>query len=141
MNLINTLKNNKWLVIILVVSAFLRIFKLDFQSVWLDEVHTMIESNPELTFAEFDYIVYFREGMGHFYFLVVRLLQEVFGISSFVVRSFSAIMGIAAVYSIYALGKSLYSKNVGLIDELYKYPAFSISRSSTSRPTRLRSSA
>lgn len=109
------LKENKWLLFILLLASFLRLYQLDFQSVWLDEVHTMIESNPELTFAEFDYIVFFREGMGHFYFLTVRILQEIFGISSYVVRFFSAIMGIAAVYSIYTLGKSLFSKNAGLI--------------------------
>lgn len=109
------LKENKWLLLILLLAAFLRLYQLDFQSVWLDEVHTMIESNPELTYEEFDYIVFFREGMGHFYFLTVRILQEIFGISSYVVRLYSALLGIAAVYCIYLLGKSLFSKSAGLI--------------------------
>lgn len=109
------LKENKLLLLILLLASFLRLYQLDFQSVWLDEVHTMIESNPELTYAEFDYIVFFREGMGHFYFLTVRILQEIFGISSFIVRLYSAVIGIAAVYSIYTLGRTLFSKNAGLI--------------------------
>lgn len=132
---ITLVAQNKWLLLILLLATFLRFYQLDFQSVWLDEVHTMIESNPELTFSEFHHIVYFREGMGHFYFLVVRILQEIFGISSFVVRSFSAVMGIAAVYSIYALGKSLYSKNVGLISAvLLTVNAFIIFYSQEARP-------
>jgi len=129
------LKENKWLLLILLLASFLRLYQLDFQSVWLDEVHTMIESNPELTFAEFDYIVFFREGMGHFYFLTVRILQEIFGISSYVVRLFSAIMGIAAVYSIYTLGKSLFSKNAGLIAAiLLSVNSFIIFYSQEARP-------
>lgn len=129
------LRENKWLLLILVFASFLRLYQLDFQSVWLDEVHTMIESNPELTFAEFDYIVFFREGMGHFYFLTVRILQEIFGISSYVVRFFSAFMGIAAVFSIYTLGKSMFSKNVGLIAAiLLSVNSFIIFYSQEARP-------
>jgi len=129
------LKENKWLLLILFLASFLRLYQLDFQGIWLDEMHTMIESNPELTFAEFKHIVFFREGMGHFYFLTVRILQEIFGISSYVVRFFSAVMGIAAVYSIYSLGKSIYSKNAGLIAAaLLSVNAFIIFYSQEARP-------
>jgi hypothetical protein len=118
MKFIRYIKENYLLLLILLLATFLRLYQLDFQGVWLDEVHTMIESCPELTIAEFKEVITFREGMGYLYFFIVRIFQEVLGISSYSVRLFSAIIGIAAVYSIYSLGKSLYNKNVGLIAAL-----------------------
>lgn len=129
------INKNKWLIIILLLASFLRLYQLDFQDLWLDEMHTMIESCPELTFDEFKYIVYFREGMGYFYFFIVRVMQQVFGISSYVVRFFSAFIGVLAVYSIYKLGKSLYNKNAGLFAAAFlSVNAFIIFYSQEARP-------
>ena len=113
--ILENVKKNYILWIILLVATLLRFYKLDFQSVWLDEVHTMIESCPELTIAEFKEVIVFREGMGYLYFFICRIFQEIFGISSHSVRMFSAIMGVASVYMIYNLGKSLMNKNTGLV--------------------------
>lgn len=133
--LITQIKENIWLIAILLLAIFLRFYQLDFQSVWLDEVHTMIESCPDLTFDEFKYVVYFREGMGYFYFYIVRVLQQIFGISSFVVRFFSAAMGVLAVYSIYHLGKTLYNKRAGLYAAAFlSVNAFIIFYSQEARP-------
>ena len=89
MNLINTLKNNKWLVIILVVSAFLRIFKLDFQSVWLDEIHSLSEANPNFSFSELYSSLLTAEPHPPLYFVLVQLFFKIFGYTSFVLRFFS----------------------------------------------------
>jgi hypothetical protein len=52
MKLLNRIKSNKGLMIILFLAAILRIYHIDFQSVWLDEIHTINEANPSLSFSE-----------------------------------------------------------------------------------------
>ncbi len=112
------IKQNYWLISILLLASFLRIFHADFQSIWLDEIHTMIESNPALTLREFYDVINFREGMGHLYFFLVRMLHAIFGYSTLTARLFSVFTGIATVYTIYLLGKVVYNKRVGLIAAL-----------------------
>lgn len=115
MRAINYVKENYLLLLILLLAAALRLYHLDFQSIWIDEIHTMIEANPDMSMKEFDEIIMFREGIPHFYFLAVRLFFEIFGYSTFTARFFSAVVGIVSVYVIYLLGKELYNKRAGLV--------------------------
>ena len=45
--MIKIIKENGVLLIIIFLATFLRFYHLDFQSIWLDEIHTMIESDPK----------------------------------------------------------------------------------------------
>lgn len=110
---LNFIKENIWLILIIVLGTFLRFYHLDYQSIWLDEIHTMIEGNPSLPYSEFYDIMLLREQMPHLYYILVRVNSFVFGHSTFVVRSLSAIFGIASIYSIYLLTKELSNKKAG----------------------------
>lgn len=112
------IQQNYWLLAILLLASFLRLFHVDYQSIWIDEIHTMIESDPSMTFREMNYIILFREGIGHMYFLIVKGLNGIFGYSTLTARLFSAFTGIASIYVIYLLGKELYNKRTGLIAAL-----------------------
>lgn len=114
MKILNFLKKNVPLIIILIVGSILRFYHIDFQSPWLDEVLTLKETSPEMPFNEFINQVLLREGMPHFYFFLLRLLNNIFIYSSYTARMFSAIIGVLSIYSIYVLGKTIYNKNVGL---------------------------
>ena len=118
MKTIHYLKENYWLVIILTLGAFLRFYKLDFQSVWLDEIHTLNEANPNLSFSEVYNSVLTGEQMPPLYFYTVYFLFKIFGYTSFVVRFYSAVIGVISIYSIYVLGKELVNKKTGLIASL-----------------------
>lgn len=118
MRVLDYIKQNYWLVAILLLASFLRLYHIDFQSIWLDEIHTMIESDPSLTFREFDRVMMVREGMGHLYFLLLRFLYVIFGYTTLTARVFSAVVGIGSVYGFYLLGKVLYNKRVGLFAAL-----------------------
>jgi hypothetical protein len=111
----NQIKDNYLLITIIIFAAILRIYHIDFQSIWIDEIHTMVESNPKLEYDKFYDIMLFREQMPHLYFLITRVITFVFGHSVFVVRMISAIIGVVSVYCIYLLGKVLYSKKTGII--------------------------
>ncbi len=113
-NIINWIKSNKIIVIFLIIGAFLRLFHLDFQSVWLDEIHTLNESNPEFSFQEVYSSLLIAEPHPPLYFFIMNIVFKIFGYTTLVARLFSAFIGIAGIYTIYLLGKELYSKKVGI---------------------------
>ena len=115
MNYLEIVKKHKWIILILIIASFLRLYHLGFQGAWLDEVHTLKESDPKLSFSEFHQTIMFREGIPHFYFLLIRFLSELIGSNIFTARLVSAIVGIASVWFIYLLGKELYNKQAGNI--------------------------
>lgn len=100
---------------ILVIGAFLRFYHIDFQSVWLDEIHTMLESDPSVPLSEALDTMTLREQQPQLYFLIVRLVSVIFGHSFATVRCVSAIFGILGIFSIYLLGKELHSRKAGYV--------------------------
>jgi uncharacterized membrane protein len=112
---LKTIPVNFTLLFILIVATFLRFYQLGFQDAWLDEIHTLKESDPNLSFKEFDYFIMFREGISHFYFLIVRFYFEIFGQSIAIARSISAIFGVFSVFYIYKVATKLHSNNAGYI--------------------------
>ena len=115
MKFFNWFKENYWLTIILIAALFLRIYHINFQSIWLDEILSMNNSNPKLSMKQFYEGIMFWEFMPHMYFLILRFVFDIFGYSATVARLFSAIIGGFGVYSIYLFGKELINKRGGLI--------------------------
>jgi hypothetical protein len=112
------LKSNYTLFIILIIGLILRFYNIDYQSIWLDEIHTMNESNPETKLSELYDAIMTGEQMPPLYFYILYFIFKVFGYTTFVARLFSAILGILSIYGIYILGKELINKKVGLISAL-----------------------
>ena len=112
--LVSWIKSNQIIIIILIVGAFLRLFHLDFQSVWLDEIHTLNESNPKFSFKEVHESLMISEPHPPLYFFIMNIFFKIFGYTTFVARLFSALTGVAGIYAIYILGKELLSKKVGI---------------------------
>ena len=115
MRVVEKIKNNKWLVVILIIAAILRFYKVDFQSLWLDETLSMNAGNPKLSFKEFYKGIMYWEYLPHLYFFGLKIFFSIFGYTILVARIYSAIIGVLGVYSIYLLGKELYNKKLGLI--------------------------
>ncbi len=115
MRIINWIKDNRWLVGILAVGAFLRFYKLDFQSPWLDELHTLLEADPAQTLSGVYASLVAAEPHPPLYFYIIYLLFSVFGHSIIVVRAFSAVVGIAGIFATYLLGKEIADKKTALI--------------------------
>lgn len=109
------IKENYLLLLILVVATVLRIYHINYQSVWLDEIHTLIEADPIYNWSEFYNSLLMSDPHPPLYFALVKVLFGFFGHTAAVVRVFSAVIGIVGVYSIYLLGKEIKNKRVGLI--------------------------
>ena len=81
------------LAVILCVACILRLYHLTYQSLWLDELHTLIEADPKLKISElFDYLRCCDQHPPLF-FLLERAMFAVFGHTDFVARLLSAIAG------------------------------------------------
>lgn len=109
---------NKALFVILLISAILRIYKINFQSLWMDEIYTMNISNPDNSFGTIIKEVNNREGFPYLYFILLKILHSVFGYTPFISRGLSVLFGVLSVYLIAKLGEKLYTKQAGLFAAL-----------------------
>jgi len=100
----------------ILAGAFLRWYRLDFQSVWLDEAYSIrvaLLSLPDATkAAQLDVHPPLSYILLHFW-------VGLFGTTEIAVRSLSVLMGLLTIPAIYALGRALYdSSEVGALASL-----------------------
>ena len=103
---------NITLLLILVLAAFLRFYRLDAQSLWADEGNSVSLSGRSLP--------YINAGAAHdihppFYYYLLHFWMLIFGNSEFAVRALSALLGTALVYLTFLLGRSLSNYWLGLV--------------------------
>lgn len=134
MNSINFIKKNYALIVILFVGLVLRFYKIGFQSPWADEISTMVNASPDISFADVIRNVNQKEGFPYFYFILMRVLHTL-SYSYMVGRIVSAIAGVVSIYYLFKLGRAAYSKNAGLLAAgLLAINEFSIYSSQDARP-------
>jgi mannosyltransferase len=119
MKFINWSKENYLLILLLLLAIILRLYHLDYQSVWLDELHTLIETNPNTSLTDVKNSILISEVMPPLYYYSIYYVFKIFGYSTYIARFFSVIMALINIILIYKLGKELYSKKVGLISALF----------------------
>ena len=83
------IKSNKWLVIILFLATAIRFYNVDFQSVWLDEIHTINEANPSLSFSEMYQLMIITEPHPPLYFILVKIVPFVLTSNSYLLAFIS----------------------------------------------------
>jgi uncharacterized membrane protein len=93
----------------------MRLWKIDFQSLWLDELHTMNESDPDIRWR--DMMAYLKCCDQHppLYFFLAKISFVVFGHSALSARIISVIAGTVSVWAMYLLGKEILNRKLGLI--------------------------
>ena len=91
----------------------LRVYRLDYQSLWRDEVDAVIFATRDLgaTLATFASV----GENGPLYFLGLHFWIDLFGRSEFAIRFPSAICGVLAVLVTYHLGREVVGRKVGFI--------------------------
>jgi 4-amino-4-deoxy-L-arabinose transferase-like glycosyltransferase len=114
----NWFKSNYALFVILFVAAVLRFFRVDYQSVWLDEIHTLNEANPNLSLSGLYDAILGADPHPPLYFIILNFVFKIFGYTTFVARMFSAVVGVAGIAGIYFLGKELFNNKVGVYASL-----------------------
>ena len=104
-----------WLFILVLVEAVAsRFYGLDRIGLWSDEIWAVSESSHRTLAGMFDYI---REHESHppGHYLLLRVVQDLFGNSAFAVRLPSALFGVMTVILLYRIGSRYFSETAGLI--------------------------
>lgn len=115
MKIFSWFKENYLLIAILCVAAVLRVYHIDYFSLWMDEVNTINEANPNYSLSEVYQAILDTDGASPpLFFFITHFVFKIFGYTSFVLRMISVIYGIAGVLMIYILGKEILSKRAGL---------------------------
>ena len=119
-NLLSTLprpsKSGVLLLILMAIGSYLRLHRLEFQSLWIDELATMLESDPSNSIEQV--LEYLRHGIDPhppLYHLLVHFWFQLVGYNDYTARLISALAGIATIPAMYVLGSELYHRRVGLI--------------------------
>ena len=93
----------------------MRLWKIDFQSLWLDELHTMNESDPDIGWKDMLFYLKCCDQHPPLYFFLARISFELFGHTEISARLISAISGTVSIWGMYLLGKEILNRNLGLI--------------------------
>jgi len=97
---------------ILAVGIFLRLYKLDFKSMWLDELYSIVPVNPDNSVS---FIVnHCKADQPPFYFLLLHYWFKLTPYTSISGRLLSSILGIFGIIAIYFLGKEINNQRTGL---------------------------
>lgn len=99
--------------LVILLGGLLRFYRLSFQSLWNDELSTWFRSGLPSLRDVID-IGSRPDPFPPGYYLLMHFVQRWLGDSEFALRLPSAIAGILSIPAIYALGKLLYSREVGL---------------------------
>ena len=100
---------------IVLIGAFLRVYQLSAQSIWLDEAFSVrISQLPVLQ------MVLATAGDVHppFYYFLLHYWIMVFGTSESAVRLLSVLFGVLSIPMIYIVGRQLFNKEAGLVAAL-----------------------
>jgi mannosyltransferase len=108
-------KDNLPLLCILFIAIVLRFYRLGFESFWLDELHTMNETDPAISFSQLFHYLKFNDLHPPLFFLCERFIFSLFGRGETIARFLPALAGVVSVWAMYLLGKELLNKNLGLI--------------------------
>ena len=105
----------KWenvvIILLLLTSFFLGVYKLSSESLWEDEIYSYETSSRSFT----DLISEPLPVHPPLYFIFLKAWTNIFGTSEFSLRFPSVIFGILSVPLMYFLGSKLYDKKTGII--------------------------
>lgn len=112
---LQAIRSNWFLYLIILFAFVLRAWKLTQQSLWLDELHNMIEADPATSWGQLFSYLKCCDQHPPLYFFIEHFTFTIFGHTEGVARSISVIAGTISVWAMWLLGKELYNKQLGYI--------------------------
>jgi uncharacterized membrane protein len=107
-------KQGLYLLLIVLVAFFLRVFRLSHESFWRDELVTMIGSDPHASLHYLFLKLRTYDIHPPLFYLSERVIFFFFGSSEFTGRILPALAGTASVWAMYLFGKEILNKDLGL---------------------------
>jgi uncharacterized membrane protein len=105
-----------YILIITVIGSVLRFYHLNFQSLWLDELHSIIPTDPLNPLPLL--LEYCKTDQPPAFFVYLHYVFRIFGFSDINGRIACAIPGILAIPVCYYLGNEVRGKSTGLLTAL-----------------------
>lgn len=101
-----------YLLIIIVLATLLRLINLTYQSLWYDELHSVIPTAPQESIVSIIKYGEFDQPPG--FFLLLHYWFKLFSYNEFYARLLSALIGVVGVAVMFFLGKEFGGSTVGL---------------------------
>ncbi len=101
-----------FLLVILAIGLTLRLYRIDRQGLWYDELHSIIPTSP--TNSLVSVIEYCKDDQPPAFFLMLYFWYNVFPYNEASGKVLCAIIGVLGIVSMYFLGKEVGGRNVGL---------------------------
>jgi len=98
------------------LGAALRLYHIDYQSLWYDELHSIIPTDPNNSLSSI--IEYSKTDQPPLFFIYIHYVFVLFGYNELVGRIASAFLGLLGILGIYLLGKECEGKTAGLFAAL-----------------------
>ena len=98
---------------ILILGVFLRLHQLNFQSLWLDELHSVIGASPESSVGQV--VEYSKNDQPPLYFLLLHFWLRVFGNEDYQARLLSVLFGVMTIPVMFLLGRLYRGTAFGLM--------------------------
>ena len=111
--------NNRTLYIlfgILALSTLLRLYHINFQSLWIDELYSIVPTAPENSLQSV--IEYSKGDQPPLFFIYLHYIFKIFGYNEIVGRIACAFIGLLSIPIIYYLGKECHNKATGVFAAL-----------------------
>jgi len=105
-----------YLVLIFLLAAGLRVYNLDDNGLWMDEIHSAIGASPDKSFAEV--IEYCKTDQPPLFFLILNAWYKLFGYNDVVGRLLGSVTGLLGIISMFFLGREFKGWRVGLVAAL-----------------------
>ncbi len=100
---------------LLLITLLTRFYNLDFQSLWKDELFSMVTADPDISFSAMFEQLRCCDQHPPLHYAILKALFSVFGYTSWIARVPSAIAATISVWAIYLLGREIKGRNLGLI--------------------------
>lgn len=102
-----------YLFVIVIIAAGLRLYHLTYQSLWYDELHSVIGASPANDISTI--IEYCKKDQPPAFFILLHYWFKLFAYNDYYARLLAAIIGIAGVVAIFFMGKELSNTRTGLL--------------------------
>ncbi len=101
--------------VILILAAVLRFWGLTNQSMWVDELITMSEVDPHISWGSMFDLLDIADPHPPLFFILERITCSIFGYTEGVAKGLNALIGSISVLFIYYLGKEILNKKLGIV--------------------------
>lgn len=120
MKLLNSISkkpaNNYLILLLIILLAFIvRIYSINFEGLWTDELIAAYASNPYFSLRRMYNVLHFWDQTPPLYPLMLWCWLKISGFTEFNARLFSVIGGIFSLVAVYFLIKEIYNKKTALV--------------------------